>query len=404
VPGWETGGRSRLSPARDGQTPGELYYNDRSKSMGKRELLLIVGFVIAGVVVYQATAPPPTPGQHKFSLSRVIDTIKREVRGHRARAEVTSTVTYPAEVGVTEVRIGGGFGELIVTGEARKDLEATFRVTSNGSDEAEARKLAEESQVKIETAGSTINVGSKYPRAGSQRGYLTLKVPAGLRVRVEPGTNRLTITDVGSAELTGARGETTIKRVTGRVEATQRGGRIAIEEAGSVKLAARGSDAVVTRVTGESAFELQAGELTGRELRGTVNLEGRSAEVTLHDMQETTGPVRINLEGGRISLTGLKADARIDARHSEVEVSMTQAAPLAIYNEGDDRIELTPPPGGYQLDAVATDGRLTLPDGLLQVQVNDGGTEQRAAGAVKGGGPTITLRSTNGSITVNPRP
>ncbi|MCA1561904.1 MAG: hypothetical protein LC753_17445 [Acidobacteria bacterium] len=370
--------------------------------MGKRELLLIVAFVIAGVVVYQATAPPPTPGQQKFSFSRILDGIKREVRGHRARAEVTSTTSYPAESGVTEVRIAGGFGELIVTGEARKDLEAAFRVSSNGFDEAEARKLATESQLKVETAGSMINVRANYPEAGTQRGYLTLKVPAGLRVRVEPGTTRLTITDVAGAELIGARGETTIKRIAGRVAATQRGGRIAIEDAGSLKLTGRGSDAVVTRVTGESTFELQAGELTGRELRGQITVDGRSAEVTLQDMKETAGPVRMNVEGGRVSLTGLKADARIDARNTEVEVSMTDAAPLAIYNEGDERIELTPPAGGYQLDAVATDGRLTLPDGLLQV--TDSGTERRAAGAVKGGGPTITLRSTHGSITVTARP
>jgi hypothetical protein len=373
--------------------------------MGKRELLLIIGFVIAGVVVYQATAPPPTPGQQKFSLSRFLDHIKREVRGNRARAEVTSTTHYPAESGVTEIRIGGAralIGELIVTGEARKDVEAAFRVTSTGFDETEARKLATESQLKVETAGSTINVRANYPEAGSQRGYLTLKVPAGLRVRVEPGTNRLTISDVAGAELMGARGETTIKRITGRVAATQRGGRIAVEDAGSLKFSGRGSDAVVTRVTGESTFELQAGELTGRELRGAVNVDGRSAEVTLHDMKETVGPVRINMEGGRISMTGLKADARIDARNAEVEVSMTDAAPLAIYNEGDERIELTPPPGGYQLDAVATDGRLTIPEGLLQV--TNSGTEQRATGAVKGGGPTITLRSTRGRITVTPRP
>ena len=30
--------------------------------MGKRELLLVLVFVIVGAVVYQATAPPPEPG------------------------------------------------------------------------------------------------------------------------------------------------------------------------------------------------------------------------------------------------------------------------------------------------------------------------------------------------------
>ena len=39
--------------------------------MGKRELLLVVGFVIVGVVVYQVTAPPPAPGERGFSLGAV---------------------------------------------------------------------------------------------------------------------------------------------------------------------------------------------------------------------------------------------------------------------------------------------------------------------------------------------
>ena len=37
--------------------------------MGKRELLLIFCFVIVGVVVYQATARPPAPGERGLSLS-----------------------------------------------------------------------------------------------------------------------------------------------------------------------------------------------------------------------------------------------------------------------------------------------------------------------------------------------
>ena len=37
--------------------------------MGKRELLLIFCFVIVGVVIYQATARPPAPGERGLSLS-----------------------------------------------------------------------------------------------------------------------------------------------------------------------------------------------------------------------------------------------------------------------------------------------------------------------------------------------
>ena len=52
--------------------------------MGKRELILIVVFVMLGATVYQFTAPPPAPGERSFSLSGIIDEMRLEVRGNRA--------------------------------------------------------------------------------------------------------------------------------------------------------------------------------------------------------------------------------------------------------------------------------------------------------------------------------
>jgi len=42
-----------------------------------------------------------------------------------------------------------------------------------------------------------------------------------------------------------------------------------------------------------------------------------------------------------------------------------------------------------------------LPEGTLQVTTND--QQQRASGAVRGGGATITVRSSHGDIIVRPR-
>ena len=49
--------------------------------MGKRELLLIGGFVLFGMAVYAVTAPAAQPGQAQFSLSKVMEHIRREMRG-----------------------------------------------------------------------------------------------------------------------------------------------------------------------------------------------------------------------------------------------------------------------------------------------------------------------------------
>ena len=81
---------------------------------------------------------------------------------------------------------------------------------------------------------------------------------------------------------------------------------------------------------------------------------------------------------GSVSVKGLRTEGRIDVRDADVDVVVERAAPLAIYAEGDDPIEITPPPGGYQLDAVASDGLITLPPDTLDVATK--GEERRATG------------------------
>jgi hypothetical protein len=127
----------------------------------------------------------------------------------------------------------------------------------------------------------------------------------------------------------------------------------------------------------------------------------RNAEITLK-AERSRGPIRVNAVGGSVSVENVKAELRVDGRNAEVNVTMADgASSIAIYGEGGEDIRLTPPPGGYQLDAVATDGRLTVPQNTVTVSTS--GSEQRASGAVKGGGPTITLRSRLGDIIVRGR-
>ena len=54
--------------------------------MGKRELLLICGFAVVGALVYYATAPEAAPGQSGFSIGRLMEEVKREIRGNQRSA------------------------------------------------------------------------------------------------------------------------------------------------------------------------------------------------------------------------------------------------------------------------------------------------------------------------------
>jgi putative adhesin len=369
--------------------------------MGKRELLLIVAFAIAGAIVYQVTAPAPAPGERSFSPGRLIENIRRGMRGNRASADVATTSTEAIDAAVTELRVLLPTGELTIAGEDRQDLGIELEVHSTGYDDAEAQRLARETIVKIDRAGGRMIAEAKYPQEGRQTANLTLHVPSRLQFTIEPTSARTRVAGVGGVELSNSRGESEFKQIAGRVSGNYRGGELRIADARGVKLTTIGTDVRLEQIRGDATLNMRSGELRGSEIGGPIDLDTIGTDIFLEKLDKTAGILRINAVSGSVSVKGLRTEGRIDVRGADVDVVVERAAPLAIYAEGGDPIEITPPAGGYQLDAVASDGSITLPPGTLEVATT--GQEHRATGPVNGGGPTITIRSAHGNITVRSR-
>ena len=370
--------------------------------MGKRELLLIAAFVVVGAIVYQFTAPPPAPGERNFAPGQVLDHIRRAMRGNRASAELTTKSNYLVAADVSELRFADlKSTNVTIIGEERADIDAELRVQSNAFDDEEAQRTAKESVLKLDRAGERMVFTVSYPVAGSQRGWITMKVPKRLAVQLQGGGNTLAIDHVAAIELGGARGKVDITEIAGLVSGAHRGGDLHIVNAGAVKLTASGTDVEIERIRGAISLTMRGGDLKCRELGGPIDLDTNGTDIALDGLEKTSGMVRVNAVGGSLEVKGMRTEGRFDVRGADVDVTVDRAAPLAIYSEGGDPIEITPPAGGYQLDAVASDGTIDLPDETLQVTTT--GTERRATGPINGGGPTITIRSRRGNITVRQR-
>ena len=192
-----------------------------------------------------------------------------------------------------------------------------------------------------------------------------------------------------------------------RSKISHRGGEVEIEEVGAVEFIGRSGTLKLSGVKGDTSIKMeQGGEVTASRLSGAVDIEGRNCDVRLDDLSTARGPVRMNVNGGSLKVRGLKSEARIDSRNAEVEVAMAAPAPVAIYSDGE-RVSLTPPPGGYTLDARVLDGRVTPDDfiasmGFQSTKAGDNGDnkEARVFGPFKGGGPTISIRANNADFTI----
>ena len=84
---------------------GAFYYKIGGKSMGKRELVIALAFIVVSAVAYQFTAPDPKPNEKGFSFSRFWNDARREIRGNSAQASFSATGTVRSRE-LSDVRLG----------------------------------------------------------------------------------------------------------------------------------------------------------------------------------------------------------------------------------------------------------------------------------------------------------
>jgi hypothetical protein len=374
--------------------------------MGKRELVLVALFVVMGVVVYQFTAPPPPPGSEGVTFGGIVGKLRREIQGNRETATATVKQAVPVDLATRLVRINfQRNNDLTITGTDGNEVSVEMTVTARGFDQAEAKAAADSAQLKLEKVGDAIAISSVFsaPPTRDRRGFvnngtITVMMPRRLLVRVEPHVGKLIMNDVAGIEVMGSRGDTRIKGSTGHVVLTHTGGGLEIDQVPSLKLTARNSRGSIKRVAGTVSIEGTGGELELAEIAGPLDVESRNIEWSINAAKTVKPPMRFNGNGGRLRLEGLRSEARIDGRNLEMDINVTAAAPITVYNTNED-ILITPPPGGYSLDAVATEGKITSIDANITATPGEG-PDARASAQIRGGGPPLTLRVTRGRIDI----
>src|SRR5688572_15229884 len=124
--------------------------------MGKRELLIILAFLVAGAGVYQLTVVRRDTDR-SFSLATAWDNLRPRSRRERATAVVTRSGVIPAPVGVTELKVAG-LTTVFLIGENRTDVGYDIAIEATARDDEAARAMAHSAEVVIDQAGSALAV------------------------------------------------------------------------------------------------------------------------------------------------------------------------------------------------------------------------------------------------------
>lgn len=365
--------------------------------MGKRELLIIVAFLAVGTVAYQFTAPE-VPEDEGFSISRIVEGIRNEVRGNPGSAEAESTGTIPVTADLSEVRISGTSRGIEVQGEDRDDIGYTLRVSSNGPDDALALTYAQAVQVVTEDLGFAVGIRLSYPREAQQRASLILRVPARLAVQIE-GRSGATVSDVAAVDLENVLGEAVLRNVSGRVSGSHRSGPLVIEGAGSVDITLSSSRAEMGGVRERLRVNARNGEVIVRGAGGPVEIEQVNLEL---EVEAPASTVYVTGTGGEIRILDPAGEVRVDARGAEVELEMNTGVTVTVLTS-DDTVRLAlGPDATLELDAATTGGgEIQAGDVGLTPETSDDGA--RLAHVFGRGGARVSLRNSDGDIVIRRR-
>ena len=359
--------------------------------MGRRELALIVGFIVAGVVVWQVTAPKAEgPG---FSLGGWLNEVRREMRGRRASAEVTTNPAIPMDAAIAELRLTLS-GEITIAAEDREDIKAELKVISDGFDEAEAKKLATETSLKIDRFADSIVIAWNFPDPGRQVPRLTLTVPSRLRVQLEGG-GTVGVTGVEALTLARTRGSIKAEKVRGPVKGDPRGGNLTIDGAESIDLTLTGGETSLRNVRGDVRLNVRNAEVRLDKANARLTVVGNDGRIRVDNV---AGDVRAETVEGDLELNDISAGIDIDARDTPVTLGWLRAGPAKVQVR-DGSLEMTLPKdaASYSLDVRATRGELRVPDAFQKTTEGEDIAVRKSAGS---NAPSIFVRGVASTITI----
>jgi hypothetical protein len=360
--------------------------------MGKRELFIILGFIVVGALAFQFTAPPAT-GTSSFSLGNFFNQARREMRGNPGRAVNVTKASIPVTPGLREVRLSGINEGVTIIGDSKTTIEYELSVSSTGPDDAGALALAKETVLLRDDVADSLALKADYPEPGSQRSTLTMHVPPGMSVRLESSTGA-TITAVAGVHLEAMRGRVTLADISGGVTGAHQDGDLTITGAQSIKLRLLRSKSRLSKVTDGLTLDARDGDTEVTESAGAMEVDEIRNELTVTDHR---GPIAVRGNDGRVTIRQPQADTRVDVRRAEVEVEMSRAVPLTLITSDEPlRLILEGAPA-FTLDAAASNAAIQAVDFDLKPEISESDARLSHVFGAKSD-VKITLRNTRGDI------
>lgn len=370
--------------------------------MGKRELVLIAGFVLVGSLAYWFTAPPAVNQDNQLSLNRITRNVRAEVFGLRTRHPINVQLAEESAPGIGMLELEDFRGTVVVTGHEGDEIRAEVRGETFGLDQREAAAVAKDTHLRLERHDDVARLELVTPTRRYARRrpdlVLTIHLPTRMHLRLSDMEGELSVRGIASVTLDDVSAEIRVVDVAGVVSGTLERNSVDVSRVGLVDLETRRGEVIVNDVSGAVVLRPERGSVSVSRVQGPITVEARDVSI---DIDTNLAPLMVEARGGKLTLHDAQAPVTIDAENLEVRLLMARAVPVNVATT-ERRVDVTLPSSeGVLVDATASGGELLVPD-TLPVEVSD--DTQHARGAFGGGGAPVVVTNRNGRIIIREIP
>jgi hypothetical protein len=296
--------------------------------------------------------------------------------------------------------------------------------------EAEGINERQPERLVMTQSGNTVAVKYRDSRHNVDHLVFTVKVPSKFNVDIQTSGGSIKQNDVLTGNFTAETkgGSIKIDHIIGKVDVETGGGSIKLEKVeGDVKVQTGGGSIETGSVTGTLSAKTGGGSITFRDAGGKVNASTGGGSVTVQNAKEW---IDISTGGGSVHVRGAKYGAKVKTGGGSVEMEDITGVVDISTGGGSIKCELTP--GNTGNSSIKTGGgeiELTLPENAKAIvdatinlnhgwgrhhkkctirsdfkadkyENNEEGDQIYGVYTLNGGGPTITLETSNSDIEI----
>ncbi len=274
--------------------------------------------------------------------------------------------------GISKIIVSVQGGYINIEGEDRPDAHLVVEQVFQRASESEADDMEEDIEQTIETRGDVLYIEFKYDRSNSVWSFFRKKPTVNFNVVI--ATARSVDVDLNTSG-----GHIEVTGIDGEVEAQTSGGHLEFQEInGPVHAHTSGGSVEASDINGDVDLSTSGGRVSVEAIAGQSKLRTSGGGIWANGLN---GPLDAKTSGGGITASfprGIDADTRLKTSGGSITAKLprNESFYLSAHTSG----------GG-----VRTEFPITMKGELKR---------SHAEGKVNGGGPTLELHTSGGSISV----